>query len=109
MSAAPNVPVISGGRIGPSAARVPQVPGAVRRERAARLRALEQDAHRRRLQRRVGTAQRLLVDGNGRGRAEDVPLCDIDGGLPGTVVGTTIVGENGERLLARTGAAIHAA
>ena len=88
-------------RAGTPAARMPPVPKTVRRERAAALRGAGDESYRRHLRGQVGTLQRILVEREGLGRAEDFTLCDIDAGLPGAVVNATIVAENGERLLAR--------
>lgn len=87
-------------RTGTPAARMPQLPKAVGKERAARLRALGDAAHRAHLQRLVGTEQSVLVEREGLGRAEDFTLVELPFGAPGEIVDTVIAGQNGERLVA---------
>ncbi len=58
-------------RPGTRTADADRVPPQVKRERAARLRALSDDLCRRRWQARVGTIDRVLVDRAGRGYADD--------------------------------------
>ena len=73
-------------REGTPAARMPQVPAAVAKARAAALRERGEralDRHRRRL---TGTHQRLLVERGGRARTEDFTLAAIGFGLPGEIV-----------------------
>src|SRR3546814_906976 len=57
-------------RAGTPAARMPQVPVELRRERAARLRHAGDAAARRFLAGRIGTNAMLLVERNGAGRTE---------------------------------------
>ena len=79
-------------REGTPAARMPQLPKAVVKERAARLRALGETAHAAHLERRVGTRQSVLVEREGVGRCEDFTLCRIDRGLPGAIVSARMMG-----------------
>ncbi|MEX6505115.1 tRNA (N(6)-L-threonylcarbamoyladenosine(37)-C(2))-methylthiotransferase MtaB [Jiella sp. M17.18] len=79
-------------REGTPAARMPQLPKAVIKTRAARLRAAGEVAHAGHLTRRIGTRQSVLVERDGIGRCEDFTLCRIDRGLPDTIVAATIVG-----------------
>ncbi len=58
-------------RPGTPAARMPQVPKALRKERAARLRALGERQVARHLACRVGQHDRILIEKPGLGRAED--------------------------------------
>ncbi|MGQ0564984.1 MAG: tRNA (N(6)-L-threonylcarbamoyladenosine(37)-C(2))-methylthiotransferase MtaB [Gemmobacter sp.] len=58
-------------RLGTPAARMPQLPGPVIRDRAARLRAAGEAALARHLAARVGTAQTVLTEGPHLGRCED--------------------------------------
>jgi threonylcarbamoyladenosine tRNA methylthiotransferase MtaB len=53
------------------AARMPQLPPAVRRERAARLRRAGQAALRRHLERQLGRSARVLIERDGTGRSEN--------------------------------------
>ncbi len=87
-------------RKGTPAARMPQVPGAVVKDRAARLRAAGDAAYRRHLDRLVGTHQRILVEREGIGRTEGFTLVSVAGGAPGRIVEAEIVGHDGERLAA---------
>src|SRR5690606_12845703 len=57
-------------RRGTPAARMPQVPKAVRHERAARLRAAGEQAMARFLERQVGRPAQILIERGGRGRSE---------------------------------------
>ena len=57
-------------RRGTPAARMPQVPTALRHERAARLRAAGQHAMARLLERQIGRRAQVLVERGGRGRSE---------------------------------------
>ena len=87
-------------REGTPAARMPQLPRGLVKERAGRLRLAGEAAHRRHLASRVGTRQRVLVEREGIGRAEDFSLVTIGIGAPGEVVETLISGHDGERLVA---------
>ncbi len=58
-------------RPGTPAARMPQLPKRLRRERAARLRALGERQVARHLERRVGGQDNILIEKPGLGRAED--------------------------------------
>jgi threonylcarbamoyladenosine tRNA methylthiotransferase MtaB len=72
-------------RRGTPAARMPQVPKALRQERASRLRAAGQDAMARFLARQVGRSSQVLVERDGRGRSETfAPFrIDTEGAAPG--------------------------
>jgi threonylcarbamoyladenosine tRNA methylthiotransferase MtaB len=86
-------------REGTPAARMPQVRREVVKERAARLRAMGEAAHRRHLDALVGTRQSILVERDGIGRTEGFALTAIDDGQPGEIVDTMIAGHDGERLI----------
>ena len=74
-------------RPGTPAARMPQVPAPVVRERAARLREVGAAALTQRLESRVGTRVRALVEGPGRGRDEDYAEIALVGEAPtGSIV-----------------------
>ena len=71
-------------RRGTPAARMPQVPKALRQERAARLRAAGQHAMARFLEHQVGRSAQVLVERKGRGRSETFSpfRIDTDGAAP---------------------------
>jgi threonylcarbamoyladenosine tRNA methylthiotransferase MtaB len=77
-------------RRGTPAARMPQVPKALRQERAARLRAAGRHAMARFLERQIGRAAQVLVERDGRGRSETfAPFrIETDGAapIPGEIV-----------------------
>jgi len=88
-------------REGTPAARMPQLPRNIVKERAARLREAGDTAHRRHLASLAGTRQSILIERDGIGRTEGFTLALLDGGLPGEIVEARIEGHDGERLLAR--------
>jgi len=88
-------------REGTPAARMPQLPRPIVKERAARLREAGEAAHTAHLTRLVGTAQSVLVERDGIGRCEDFTLCRVYEGLPGQIVDTIIVEERGGQIFAR--------
>ncbi|MEO3387171.1 tRNA (N(6)-L-threonylcarbamoyladenosine(37)-C(2))-methylthiotransferase MtaB [Mesorhizobium sp. CAU 1741] len=88
-------------REGTPAARMPQVDRAVVKDRAARLRAAGDAAHRRHLTSLVGSRQRVLVEREGIGRTEGFTLVRLDHGGPGTIVDAHIAGQDGASLLAQ--------
>ena len=82
------------------AARMPQLPKALVRERAARLRAAGAAALERALGARVGTEAQVLIEQPGFGRSEHYAPVAVDGGAaPGTVVRTQLIGATAERLI----------
>ena len=87
-------------RKGTPAARMPQLDRGLVKERAARLRAAGDEAHRRHLARLVGTRQAVLVEREGMGRTEDFTISAMAGGTAGAIVEAEIVGHDGERLIA---------
>ncbi len=91
-------------RPGTPAARMPQVDKAVRKERAARLRARGADAARAFLDGRVGRNAQVLVEAEGRGRSEHfAPVATPPSLAAGTLASLAIAGSDGTALL--TGAA----
>jgi threonylcarbamoyladenosine tRNA methylthiotransferase MtaB len=83
-------------RPGTPAARMPQVPGAVIRERAARLRAVGEDLLAAHLQQRVGRRIEALVEAPGRARAADFTELRIGvEAAPGTVVAGVMADHDG--------------
>jgi threonylcarbamoyladenosine tRNA methylthiotransferase MtaB len=87
-------------REGTPAARMPQLPRAVVKERAARLRAAGEAAYRRHLDAMTGTRQSVLVEREGLGRTEGFTLVAIDAGQPGEIIPARIAGHDGQRLTA---------
>jgi threonylcarbamoyladenosine tRNA methylthiotransferase MtaB len=87
-------------REGTPAARMPQVRREVVKERAARLRAVGEAAHRRHLDALAGTRQSILIERDGVGRTEGFALTMTGRGEPGEIVEATIAGHDGERLIA---------
>ncbi|WP_374449586.1 tRNA (N(6)-L-threonylcarbamoyladenosine(37)-C(2))-methylthiotransferase MtaB [Stella sp.] len=89
-------------RPGTPAARMPQVPGPVVRERAARLRAAGADAAARYLAGRVGSAASVLVETGGRGHDAHFAPVVIAGGeaLSGRVVDARITATGPDALIA---------
>ncbi len=88
-------------RKGTPAARMPQLDRGLVKERAARLRAAGDAAHRRHLDSLVGTSQRILIEREGVGRTEGFTVAKLDFGAPGEIVETIISGHDGDRLTAR--------
>jgi len=81
-----------------AAARMPQLPGPVISERAARLRDAGARALARFLDRQVGRTASVLVEGSGLGHTENFsPVHRIDAPR-GTVLRTTLVARRGDRL-----------
>ena len=87
-------------RPGTPAARMPAVAKAVRRERAARLRAAGRVARRRHLDARVGTTARLVMETPTTGRSEHFDLVDLPAGeKPGALATARLLASDGERLV----------
>ncbi len=88
-----------------SAARMPQVPGEVRRERAAQLREAGEAAAARFLAGRVGTDASVLVERPALGRSEHYATVRLDrAATPGAVVAATITGAEPGALIGRIAA-----
>jgi threonylcarbamoyladenosine tRNA methylthiotransferase MtaB len=88
-------------RKGTPAARMPQVPKAVRRERAARLRELGQSRAAAWAAAQAGTRQRVLVERPGMGRAETFAEVRLpDDTQPGRILDVTIADNDGPVLVA---------
>jgi threonylcarbamoyladenosine tRNA methylthiotransferase MtaB len=81
------------------AARMPQVPAATRKARAARLRARGEAALRRFLEARIGRTARVLVEKPGFGRSEHYAPVALDGGAAGQVLAARITGVENGRLV----------
>jgi len=86
-------------RQGTPAARMPQLPRALVKERAARLRAAGEAAYVRHLRSLAGSEQRILVERDGLGRTEDFTLAAIETGAPGEIVAARIIGHDGAHLI----------
>jgi threonylcarbamoyladenosine tRNA methylthiotransferase MtaB len=87
-------------RPGTPAARMPQVPGPVIRERAARLRAAAQSRHREWLAGQIGDTARILVEEGGRGHSEHYALVQL--ALPereGSIVTARLAALDGDTLI----------
>ncbi len=81
------------------AARMPAVPGAVVKTRAARLRAAGQTAQRHFLTAQIGQRQRILMERNGIGRTEHYAPVRPDRPMPaGSLVEIAITGLDGDVL-----------
>ncbi|RLQ89096.1 tRNA (N(6)-L-threonylcarbamoyladenosine(37)-C(2))-methylthiotransferase MtaB [Notoacmeibacter ruber] len=91
-------------RDGTPAARMPQLPRPIVKDRAARMRRVADSALTRHLRDRVGTSQPILIEKPGFGRAPDyTPVRLASGGEiePGTIVAATITDHDGSSLLGR--------
>ncbi len=92
-------------RRGTPAARMPQVPAAVRRERAARLRNAGSEARNRYYAGQIGQTVEALVEKAGRGRGPDyAPLCLVGprglAAAAGTILPVRITGQDHDGLMA---------
>ncbi len=88
-------------RPGTPAARMPQVPRAVAKERARRLRERGAAALARHLAGEVGRRRRVLAETNGVGRTEQfTPVRLAAPAAPGTMLDVAIAGHDGRQLLA---------
>ena len=86
-------------RPGTPAARMPQVAGAVIKERAKALRAVGAAALQRRLASEVGSVREVLIESASQGRTEHFLPVAIAGETPGAVVRRAIAGNDGMRLM----------
>jgi threonylcarbamoyladenosine tRNA methylthiotransferase MtaB len=87
-------------RTGTPAARMPQLPGSVIRERAEQLRAAGRARHRQWLQAQIGSTARLLVERDGRGHSERYALVRLVApAADGTIVAARITGATDDALL----------
>jgi len=89
-------------RTGTPAARMPQIPAAERKARAAHLRAAGSAALARFLSSQVGRTAQVLVEEPGRGRSEHFAAVRLEGpALPGSLVRARLLASDGAELLAR--------
>jgi threonylcarbamoyladenosine tRNA methylthiotransferase MtaB len=92
-------------RPGTPAARMPQVPGGIVHERAARLRAAGAAALARSLASRVGTTAAVLVEGTGFGHSEHYAPVRFPGGIArGEIAHLRITGATPDALLGEVAA-----
>ncbi|MBR0716988.1 tRNA (N(6)-L-threonylcarbamoyladenosine(37)-C(2))-methylthiotransferase MtaB [Bradyrhizobium liaoningense] len=87
-------------RPGTPAARMPQVAGAVIKERARRLRAAGEAALQKRLQAEIGATRQVLIESDRQGRTEHYLPVAVAGECVGSVVPLRMSGSDGERLTA---------
>ena len=88
-------------RPGTPAARMPQVPGAVVKERAARLRAKGAAALAHHLERQIGARRRVLTEAGGIGRTEQFTPVRLSAPVRrGLMLDVAIAGHDGRQLLA---------
>jgi threonylcarbamoyladenosine tRNA methylthiotransferase MtaB len=88
-------------RPGTPAARMPQLPHEVVKDRAQRLRARGAAVWRRHLDAEVGATRRVLAELNARGRTEQfTPVKLPEAALPGALLDIRIAGHDGRQLLA---------
>jgi len=88
-------------RPGTPAARMPQLPRAIVKERAARLRARGARALRQHLDGEVGAMRRALIETAAQGRTEQFTQVRLaTPAEPGTIVDVTIAGHDGKQLIA---------
>jgi threonylcarbamoyladenosine tRNA methylthiotransferase MtaB len=86
-------------RPGTPAARMPQVDGAVIRERARRLRAAGELALRKRLDAEAGAERDVLIESDTQGRTEHYLPVAVRGEAAGAVRRLAVAGHDGARLL----------
>jgi len=85
-------------RPGTPAARMPQVPGAVIKSRAQRLRAAGEAALIRHLDRQIGRTLTVLVEKSGAARAEDFTEIVLEGeAAPGALITGVVTSHDGRR------------
>jgi threonylcarbamoyladenosine tRNA methylthiotransferase MtaB len=88
-------------RPGTPAARMPQLPRAIVKERAARLRVRGTHALRQHLDGEVGARRRVLIETEAQGRTEQFTQVRLaTPAEPGTIVDVKIAGHDGKRLIA---------
>ena len=89
-------------RPGTPAARMPQVAGAIVKERARILRAAGEAALRRRLASETGATREVLIESASQGRTEHFFPVAIAGEPPGSVKQLVVTGTDGARLTVRS-------
>ncbi len=86
-------------RSGTPAARMPQLPGSVRKERAARLRAAGDAALAHFLDRCVGMTASVLIEKDGFGHSAHFAPVVLSSGDVGEIVDVRIIGRDGDRVI----------
>jgi threonylcarbamoyladenosine tRNA methylthiotransferase MtaB len=89
-------------RTGTPAARMPQVPKPVRKERAARLRALGEAQYSKLCKSRVGASENVLVERDGLGRTEQFVPIAVSGHGAGELVPVVVTGVSGDGLVGQS-------
>ncbi|MBT5051292.1 MAG: tRNA (N(6)-L-threonylcarbamoyladenosine(37)-C(2))-methylthiotransferase MtaB [Rhodospirillaceae bacterium] len=88
-------------REGTPAARMPQLPVPIRRERAARLRAAGEAQMHRIMEQRIGQTVSVLIEKDRTGRCEHYLPVSLDGDIPpGAITAATVTGREDNRLKA---------
>ena len=87
-------------RNGTPAARMPQLPMALRRERAARLRAAGEAERARFLASRIGQVEEALMEAEGRGRTAHFAPIRLAGATRGALVAARVTRQDGDTLWA---------
>ncbi|MEI6161165.1 MAG: radical SAM protein [Roseococcus sp.] len=88
------------GRTGTPAARMPQLPMALRRERAARLRTAGEAERARFLASRIGCVEAALMEADGRGHTAHFAPIRLAGAVRGALVAARVTGHDGHSLWA---------
>lgn len=86
-------------RPGTPAARMPQLPRQIVKERGARLRAKGETVLATHLTAEVGKIRPILIEREGLGRTEQFTQTEISGGRPGDIIPVRISGHTGRHLL----------
>ncbi len=86
-------------REGTPAARMPQIPREIAKERAARLRVCGENALRAHLASQIGKHVEILAERGGTGRARDFTLARTPGVEPGTTFAGRVAGHDGRALI----------
>ena len=87
-------------RAGTPAARMPQLPMALRRERAARLRAAGEAERARFLTTRLGRTEQALMEADGMGHKPHFDAIRVAGAARGALIAARVTGHDGQFLMA---------
>lgn len=94
-------------RPGTPAAKMPQIPGNIRKERAARLRQIGEDNLKRFLESQIGETLSVLVENETTGRTEQyAPVAFDFSAEPGTIIDVVINKTDNKKLYASLGAQV---
>ncbi|MEP3248306.1 MAG: tRNA (N(6)-L-threonylcarbamoyladenosine(37)-C(2))-methylthiotransferase MtaB [Sneathiella sp.] len=94
-------------RPGTPAAKMPQIPGNIRKERAARLRQIGEENLKRFLERQIGETLSVLVENETTGRTEHyAPVAFDFSAEPGTIIDVVINKTDNKKLYASLGAQV---